>query len=122
MHNCCADRELTKFPSDWIVFDINVNVRFVCASWKKNLNLKKNYINKNTFTINLIVVNCNWGVLLKKGVMDVTHFLRKIIKMDYLDLKNLLSKFVIDRTIVCKDIWTLVIKNAYKYLFNQKEE
>lgn len=29
LHGCCADRELTKLPSDCIVLDMSVNVRFV---------------------------------------------------------------------------------------------
>lgn len=38
LHGCWADRELTKLPSDWIVFDINVSVRFV---WQSCGNVRK---------------------------------------------------------------------------------
>lgn len=29
LHGCCADRELTKLPKDWMVLDMSVSVRFV---------------------------------------------------------------------------------------------
>lgn len=29
---CCAERELTRLPSDWIVLEMSVSVRFVCWS------------------------------------------------------------------------------------------
>lgn len=32
LHGCWADRELTRFPSDWIVFEMSVSVRVVCSS------------------------------------------------------------------------------------------
>lgn len=40
LHGCCADRELTKLPNDWIVFDINVSVRFVWKSCERKTIMK----------------------------------------------------------------------------------
>lgn len=50
LHGCWADRELTKLPSDWIVFDISVNVRFVWKSCAQKW--EKKYVNFNKLLSN----------------------------------------------------------------------
>lgn len=34
LHGCCADRELTKLPSDCMVLEMRVSVRVVCVSYE----------------------------------------------------------------------------------------
>jgi hypothetical protein len=43
LHGCWADRQLTRLPRLWIVFEMRVSVRFVCESCKHHRRVSHRY-------------------------------------------------------------------------------